>query len=150
MPTVYLDSHGSELVLKVARNTCPEVLEIYCKLHWSMGLVQTNPISHWPLQKSVLFSLAAPFPLLFVLFPWSSIFILCWCQESVGSACSVLRCAYMNVCERFASRWPEANLFLIPFPLQPHFYSNTLYSSGTIKYVPFVKQWLYYSGLWFF
>lgn len=25
MPTVYLDSHGSELVLKVARNTCSEV-----------------------------------------------------------------------------------------------------------------------------
>lgn len=140
MPTVYLDSHGSELVLKVARNTCSEVLKyianytgvwvqskliLYCtdlcKIHslFLGSFISTPSLCLIPLKFHLYFILVSGISMKWLL---------------------GLRCVCVNVCDRFSFWVTKTNLFLIPFPLQAHFHSSTLYSSDTIKYFSFVKQ----------
>lgn len=69
MPTVYLDSHGSELVLKVARKTCSELLK-YIANYTAVWFSWNSTCTALTFTKSVLFSLAVSFLLgFFVLFP---------------------------------------------------------------------------------
>lgn len=143
MPTVYLDSHGSELVLKVARKTCSELLK-YIANYTAVWFSWNSTCTALTFTKSVLFSLAVSFLLgFFVLFPEvPSLFHL-------GSRIGMkwlpgFRYVCVNACDRLCFCGTQANLLLIPFLSQPHFHPITLYSFDTIKHFPFVKQCICY------
>lgn len=123
MPTVYLDSHGSELVLKVARKTCPKLLK-YIANYTAVWASWNSTCPGLTFTKSVLFSLEASFLLrLFVLFPEvPSLFHL-------GSKIDVkwlqgFRYVCVNACDRFCFCGTQTNIFFHSISFSASFLSQ--------------------------
>lgn len=148
MPTVYLDSHGSELALKVTRKTCSELLK-YIANYSAVWFRWNSTCTALTFTKSVLFSLAVSFLLsLFVLF--SEVPSLFHLGSRIGMQwLPGFRYVCVSACDRLCFCWTQTNLLLIPSLSQPHFHPSPFYSHDTINQFPFVRQCICYSVLCF-
>lgn len=125
-------------------------VQIHCKLHWSVSLVQTNPILHWPLQNQFCFpwqlhfhsslSYSLEVPSLFYFGVWN------W----VWSGCEVVGVFVWMCVIGLASGRPKTNLFFIPFLCSLIFIPELCIPQTLSNTFSFVKQWLHYSGLHIF